>query len=439
MLRRLSLAVASTAVLGLVSAIPALAHANLERADPAPGASLDQPPHELRLQFSEAVDQSFSKVQVLNDRKDQLDRGDSRVSPNDPRTMLVSLPDQLANVVYTVNWRTLSAVDGHTVNGAYPLVIGPIPAEGLPVAAAASSEATFAPETAVARWWFFVGASGVFGSLLAWQLVFAPLFGRNNPAAVQVASQRTRQVIIVAGVVLLIGVLYGAIAQAAVAAGVPIWGAFGQPLVDLLSRGRYATLWWPRLLLVVLAVAFVGWAGVKKLPGQIALAASGVALLTSSLNSHAAALLSGAYLGVAVDWLHLMAAAAWVGGLLSLTYVLPRTVRATQANGDRILAGAVGRFSTLAIASVGVIIVTGTFQAWLEVGSWEGLFQTLYGLSVTTKIVLLAVTMVIAGFNLFIARPQLAALAVKQSAAASVVARRFAVAVRIELTLLTVV
>src|SRR5262249_39189628 len=229
MLRRLSLAVASTAVLGLVSVIPALAHANLERADPAPGASLAQPPHELRLQFSEAVDQSFSKIQVLNDRKDQLDRGDSRVSPNDPRTMLVSLPDQLPNGVYTVNWRTLSAVDGHTVNGAYPLVIGPIPAEGLPVAAA-SSEATFAPETAVARWWFFVAASGVFGSLLAWQLVFAPLFGRNNPAAVQVASRRTRQVIIVAGVVLLIGVLYGAIAQAAVAAGVPIWGAFGQPL-----------------------------------------------------------------------------------------------------------------------------------------------------------------------------------------------------------------
>jgi mono/diheme cytochrome c family protein/uncharacterized membrane protein len=175
------------------------------------------------------------------------------------------------------------------------------------------------------------------------------------------------------------------------------------------------------------------------LPGQIALAACGLALLTSSLNSHGAALLSGSYLAVAVDWLHLIAAAAWVGGLLSLTYVLPHTVRASQASADRVLSQAVARFSTLALISVAVIIVTGTFQAWLEVGSWEGLFQTLYGLSVTTKIVLLAVTMPAAAFNLFIARPQLATLAIKQSAMASTVARRFALSVRVELALLMVV
>src|SRR5207302_6088076 len=70
---------------------------------------------------------------------------------------------------------------------------------------------------------------------------------------------------------------------------------------------------------------------------------------------------------------------------------------------------------------------------------WEGLFQTMYGLSVTTKIVLLALTMLAAAFNLFIARPQLAALAIKQSATASTVARRFALAVRTELALLMLV
>src|SRR5260221_10844249 len=101
--------------LGLVTPTSVFAHANLERADPAPGAALDQPPRELRLQFSEAADASFSRIQVLNDRKEQVDRGDSRVAPADPRTMLVSMPDSLPNGVYTVAWRTLSAVDGHTV------------------------------------------------------------------------------------------------------------------------------------------------------------------------------------------------------------------------------------------------------------------------------------------------------------------------------------
>src|SRR5579859_1026941 len=142
----------------------AWAHANLERADPAPGSQLDQAPQQLQLFFSEAVDGSFSRVQLLNAQRDPVDRGDSHVAPNDPRSLAVSLPDQVPNGVYTVSWRTLSAVDGHEVNGAYPLIVGPMPAEGVPVAAGASSEARFAPETALSRWWFSLAASAMFGT-----------------------------------------------------------------------------------------------------------------------------------------------------------------------------------------------------------------------------------------------------------------------------------
>jgi copper transport protein len=428
-------ALLATLGLGLVKPVPAFAHANLERAEPTPGSALDQPPHELRLQFSEPVDPSFSRVQVLNDRKDQVDRGDSRVAPGDSRSMLVSLPDSMPNGVYTVAWRTLSAVDGHTVQGAYPIIIGPIPEEGL-AAQATSSQASFAPETAVGRWWFYVAGSALFGTLLAWQLVFRPLFGKSNPAALALARRRARRLAIAAGVLLLIGTLYGAIAQAAVAADVPLWATFGQPLVELLSRGRFATLWWPRLALVVLALGLVIWRGVQRPTGQVALVASGLALLTVSLNSHSAALLSGAYLGISVDWLHLMAAAGWVGGLMSLAYVLPVAVRAS-ANSDRVLAQAVARFSVLALTSVVVLILTGTFQTWLQVGSLEGLFQTAYGLSITAKIGLLVLALLAAAFNLLIARPQLAALAVRQAATASTVAQRFATAVRLELLFLS--
>jgi mono/diheme cytochrome c family protein/uncharacterized membrane protein len=153
------------------------------------------------------------------------------------------------------------------------------------------------------------------------------------------------------------------------------------------------------------------------------------------LNSHSAALLSGAYLGVIADWLHLIAAAAWVGGLATLAYVLPVAVRAS-AGGDRVLAQAVARFSALALTSVGVLLVTGTFHSWLQVGTLEGLVSTAYGLSISVKIVLLALALAAAAFNLFVARPQLAALATRQAAAASTVAVRFATAVRAELVCL---
>jgi len=422
--------------LGLVRPAPVFAHANLERAEPTPGSALDQAPHELRLQFSEPVDPSFSRVQVLNDRKEQVDRGDSRVAPGDPRSMLVSLPDNLPNGLYTVAWRTLSAVDGHTVQGAYPLIIGPIPDEAVAAAVTTSSEASFAPETAVGRWWFYIGASVLFGTLLAWQIVFRALFGKSNPGALSLASRRARRLAIIAGVVLLIGTIYGAIAQAAVAADVPLWGTFGQPLGDLLGRGRFATLWWPRIALVALTLGLVLWRGMDRPFAQIALVASGLGLLTVSLNSHSAALLSGAYLGVTVDWLHVLAAAAWFGGLAALAYVLPVAVKAS-ASADRVLAQAVSRFSALALVSVAVLMVTGTFQTWLQVGSFEGLLQTAYGLTITAKIALLVLALLAAAFNLLIARPQLAALAARQAATASSVATRFALAVRGELLFLS--
>src|SRR5713226_8041479 len=150
----LRLVAAAWLVAALLLPATAFAHANLERAEPAPGTQLDQAPRQLQLFFSEAVDSSFSRVQLLNAQRDGVDRGDSHVAPNDPRSLVVSLPDQLPNGVYTVAWRTLSAVDGHTVNGAFPLIVGPMPAEGVAVAtSAASSQATFAPETALGRWW----------------------------------------------------------------------------------------------------------------------------------------------------------------------------------------------------------------------------------------------------------------------------------------------
>jgi copper transport protein len=431
--------VIAAAALILPTLLPgtAWAHANLDRAEPAPGSQLDQPPPQLQLNFSEAVDGSFSRVQLLNTKGDSVDRGDSHVAPNDPRSMVVSLPGQLPNGVYTVAWRTLSAVDGHTVNGAYPLIVGPMPAEGVPLTAAAtSSQATFAPETALGRWWFFVAASAVFGTLLAWQVVFRPLFGRANPAALPVAAARSRRLAIGSGIVLLIGTLYMAVAQAATAADVPIWAGVGQPLVELLSRGRFAALWWARLALVLVPLGLLTWAGVRRWPGKVALVAAALALLTSSLNSHGAALLSGAYLGVAVDWLHFLGVAGWIGGLLSLMYVLPVAVQASQGTGDRVLARAVGRFSTMALVAVALIVVTGVFQTWLEVGSWDGLVQTVYGLSVTAKIGLLVLMLLLAGFNLLIVRPHFARMAASGSSAmGSALARRFALAIRGEVAL----
>src|SRR5258708_38104340 len=101
---RIRLAAAAWLVAALWLPATAFAHANLERAEPASGTQLDQPPRQLQLFFSEAVDSSFSRVQLLNAQRHAVDRGDSHVAPNDPRSLPVSLPDQLPNSVHPVSW-----------------------------------------------------------------------------------------------------------------------------------------------------------------------------------------------------------------------------------------------------------------------------------------------------------------------------------------------
>ena len=98
----------------------ALGHAYLDHADPPPGSTLAQAPTQLRLTFSEQVDSAFSQLHVLNARRETIDRGDGAVAADDPRAMVVSLQPGLADGVYTVAWRTLSADDGHSESNAEP-------------------------------------------------------------------------------------------------------------------------------------------------------------------------------------------------------------------------------------------------------------------------------------------------------------------------------
>ncbi len=173
--RRL-LARAAAALLLAVLAGPqlAFAHAELERAEPPVASAVLQAPAQLRLLFSEPLDPGFSRVQVLNARRERVDHDDSRVSPDDPRLLTISLPDGLPDGVYTVAWRSLSAFDGHPANGSYPATVGAAANAPGAAAQAVSAEPRLAPETAVARWWLYLAASLVFGSLVVWRLVFAP-------------------------------------------------------------------------------------------------------------------------------------------------------------------------------------------------------------------------------------------------------------------------
>jgi copper transport protein len=79
--------------------------------------------------------------------------------------------------------------------------------------------------------------------------------------------------------------------------------------------------------------------------------------------------------------LHVAAMALWVGGLFVVAVLL-----VSKSAG---VAAAVMRFSRWALAAVGVLVATGLYQAWREVGGVSALMDTAYGRLLLAKVVVL--------------------------------------------------
>ena len=129
----------------------------------------------------------------------------------------------------------------------------------------------------------------------------------------------------------------------------------------------------------------------------ILLGAVAALVLSAAWMSHAAARLDHRGLLLALDALHQLAAAAWIGGLLHLIV--------TALRRDPAAPGALlRRFSTLALAAVGTLLVAGIGLTLGYVDSPGGMVGTAYGLMVMTKVVMLGLLLIFGAVNFFVVR-----------------------------------
>jgi len=152
----------------------------------------------------------------------------------------------------------------------------------------------------------------------------------------------------------------------------------------ILSAPRIKSVWF-KAALAVLAAALVGslaWAGH---------AAGGVGV--------------EAIVHPAADILHLIAAAAWLGALVPLALLLSA---AGQDSSIAIARTATLRFSTLGIASVGTLLVSGIINSWYLVGSIPALLGADYGRLLLAKIALFFGMVAIAAVNRLRLTPRIA-------------------------------
>jgi putative copper resistance protein D len=112
-------------------------------------------------------------------------------------------------------------------------------------------------------------------------------------------------------------------------------------------------------------------------------------------------------LHLAADALHLVAAAAWIGGLPSLVLLLAAALSKEALAGASLARAAAQKFSTLGIVSVGTLLVSGIINAWILVGSIRGLFFNGYGIVLMLKIAVFALMLGLAAVNRFWLTPKL--------------------------------
>ena len=354
-------------VFAVVAAPSASAHAVLVSSTPGGWELLADSPRSVALRFTESVDVGLAHVRLISPRGDDVSGIKAPAHPEGKADIVeVAIPEALANGTYTVSWRVVSA-DTHPIQGAFTFSVREATAAAAPRAAPGGQGTVL---YGMARWL----ASAGFMLLVGTAFLFAvgwPEGGKRlrRPAGIGAG-------VAVGGTAAAL-LLYGPYASGTLSAitdpavlgatlstriGVVLAVRLGLLVAVLLLIGRFFRA--PRRGLVVLG-------------GAVALAA------TWSLVAHGATD-SLAPLTIAVGTMHLTALSVWLGGLPALVVLL----RSGDVAGMR---RGIPRFSTAAGIAVAVVVATGLYQTWRQVGTIGALFSTTYGWWLLAKVGLVAV------------------------------------------------
>lgn len=163
-----------------------------------------------------------------------------------------------------------------------------------------------------------------------------------------------------------------------------------------------------------------GWAALSGV-GRAECTLSGALVVAFALSGHAAAVPASQFgYAVAVDLLHLLANAAWVGGLFYIGLVLAPALGTLGARSRaRVLALGLPEFSALAILCATVLAASGSLTTAIHLGSLAQFVTTTYGRILFVKIELFLLMAAISAYHAFALRPRLARALAAASAEAS--------------------
>jgi copper resistance protein D len=175
-------------------------------------------------------------------------------------------------------------------------------------------------------------------------------------------------------------------------------------LPSIVTQTHVGHIWLIRAATV--ASAWVLWAAARRDPNRDVLwwmifLAVAILAFSRSASGHAAD--AGDFTPKEwVDWMHLMAASAWVGSVLVvLLAVFPELAR-LKASDSKFIAQFANRFSRSSGIALGVVILAGTYYAWTRLGSFSALLDTLYGRTLDVKLLIVGFAIALGAINRFV-------------------------------------
>ncbi|EDO1159571.1 TPA: copper resistance CopC/CopD family protein [Listeria innocua] len=349
------------------------AHAYLENSNPADQSHIKTAPEKVTLVFNEEIEADFPLIEVKDSSGKRVETGKTAVSKKNNHMVEASLPADLKADVYSVSWRVVSA-DGHAVTGIISFKLGDtkatfqeseVPSSGVDLQISSIQKAIL-----------YIGFSLFIGVL-----VFGlGLYPRKEQISEKI-SGRLKKVTWIALALLGVALFMQLFVQTSITTGVSISESFGPSKLAAFLTTKTGYIWisefivWLLLAIFTIMMFFKNkqWSWFALLTES---ALIGYLIFAKAQNGHAAAS-ADKIVSITADMLHMIAASVWVGGILVLLFVLPKTGKAREVW---------SRFAIIAIIAVASILVSGLLMAVMNIGQMSNLFTTNYGKILLFKI-----------------------------------------------------
>ncbi|MER6535588.1 copper resistance protein CopC [Streptomyces sp900105755] len=377
----------------LAGAGPASAHAALTGSDPSQGVVVTKAPDQVSLTFSENVSLNNNSIRVLDPQGKRVDL--AKPDNLSGTTYGVQLKSGLGKGTYTVAWQVVSA-DSHPVAGAFTFSVG---APSKTVASVGDQEAG----GGVVGWLYGFGRYMSYAGYIVLVGGAAFVLGCWQRGSGVRAMQR----LVVGGwLTLTAATLWLLLLRGSYTTSGSVGDIFDLNLLGQVLQTKPGAALVSRLLLLAAAALFIAvlFGAYDKREDEekrdltFGLAVGGTVVAAGLAASWAMAehASTGLQPGIAmpVDVIHLLAVAAWLGGLTALLVALYRAPADTPVE-----SAAVQRFSRVAFGSVLALVATGVYQSWRQLGSWSAFTDTAYGELLLVKIGLVALLVGIASIS----------------------------------------